>query len=421
MILPSIDLRRGRAVQLRSGKEQVLDAGPPEPWLQRFSRVGEVAVVDLDAALGEGDNRALIRTLCRQAPCRVGGGIRDLEAARATLDAGATKVVLGTKANPELLRALPQDRVVAALDAEDGEVVIDGWRRRTGQRVVERLRALRDTVSGFLVTCVEREGRMTGLDLDYVKALRAAAGDRELVFAGGVASPADVAALHDLGVDAQVGMALYTGAFSAAEGLIATLQEQPQGLWPTVVCDELGRALGLCWSSAKSLRVALEEGRGVYQSRRRGLWRKGETSGNTQELVRVEVDCDRDALRFVVRQRGAGFCHLGDEACWGAGRGLGALPARIRAAADAVEERSYTRRLLADPGFLRAKLLEEAGELAAARGRADVAHEAADLLYFAAVAMQRAGTSFADVDRELELRSRRITRRSGAAKAEAEL
>ena len=421
MILPSIDLRRGRAVQLRSGKEQVLDAGPPEPWLQRFARVGEVAVVDLDAALGEGDNRALIRSLCQQAPCRVGGGIRDLEAARAVLDAGATKVVLGTKANPELLRALPRERVVAALDAEGGEVVVDGWRRRTGQRVVERLRALQDTVSGFLVTCVEREGQMTGLDLDYVKALRAAAGDRELVFAGGVATPADVAALHELGVDAQVGMALYTGAFTAAEGLIATLQEQPQGLWPTVVCDELGRALGLCWSSAKSLQVALEEGRGVYQSRRRGLWRKGEASGNTQELVRVEVDCDRDALRFVVRQRGAGFCHLGDEACWGAGRGLGALPARIRAAADAREERSYTRKLLGDPGFLGAKLLEEAGELAAARGRADVVHEAADLLYFAAVAMQRAGASFADVDRELELRSRRITRRPGAAKAEAAL
>ncbi|MCK5944517.1 MAG: phosphoribosyl-ATP diphosphatase, partial [Planctomycetes bacterium] len=301
MILPSIDLRRGNAVQLRCGVEPVLDAGDPRPWLDRFSRVGETAVVDLDAALGEGDNRALVRELCRRAPCRVGGGIRDLDTARELLDAGATRVVLGTMAQPELLRQLPRERVVAALDACDGEVVVDGWRTRTGAGIAERMAELRPFVSGFLVTFVEREGRMVGLDLDRVKAVKRAAGDRELVFAGGVATPADVAALDAIGVDAQVGMALYTEAFTVADALIATLPAPSGGLWPTVVTDEGGAALGLCWSSADSLRVALDEGRGVYQSRSRGLWRKGETSGNTQQLLRVERDCDGDALRFVVR------------------------------------------------------------------------------------------------------------------------
>lgn len=419
MILPSIDLRGGNAVQLRSGVELVLDAGDPRPWLQRFARVGEVAVVDLDAALGEGDNRTTIRELCRTAPCRVGGGIRDLETARDLLDAGATRIVLGTMAKPEILRELPRHRVVAALDAYDGEVVVDGWRTRTGASIGERMRELAPYVSGFLVTFVEREGRMVGLDLDRVKALKEAAGDRELVFAGGVASPEDVATLDRLGIDAQVGMALYTEVFSVGDALVATLKQTDNGLWPTVVTDELGTALGLSWSSAESIRMALAEGCGIYQSRRRGIWRKGESSGNTQKLLRVEVDCDRDALRFVVRQQGDGFCHLDTDGCWGDVDGLPALPGRIaRAAADAAPG-SYTRKLLDDRDWLRAKLVEEAGELADADTRAEAVHEAADLLYFATVAMQRAGVSYAEVGRELDLRARKVSRRGGAAKQEA--
>ena len=419
MILPSIDLRRGNAVQLRCGVEPVLDAGDPRPWLDRFSRVGETAVVDLDAALGEGDNRALVRELCRRAPCRVGGGIRDLDTARELLDAGATRVVLGTMAQPELLRQLPRERVVAALDACDGEVVVDGWRTRTGAGIAERMAELRPFVSGFLVTFVEREGRMVGLDLDRVKAVKRAAGDRELVFAGGVATPADVAALDAIGVDAQVGMALYTEAFTVADALIATLPAPSGGLWPTVVTDEGGAALGLCWSSADSLRVALDEGRGVYQSRSRGLWRKGETSGNTQQLLRVERDCDGDALRFVVRQHGRGFCHLETDTCWGDRTGVTALVDRVARAAAAARPGSYTRKLLDDRGWLRAKLVEEADELADAASPPEVIHEAADLLYFAAVAMQRAGVDLADVGRELDRRALRVSRRGGARKQEA--
>ncbi len=416
MILPSIDLQRGHAVQLRSGKELVLDAGDPWPWLERFARVGEVAVVDLDAALGTGEHRELIHSMCARAPCRVGGGIRSVEVALDYLDAGATKVVLGTMAQPAILRELPKDRVVAALDAEHGEVVVDGWRTRTGVSVHERIAELRPYVSGFLVTFVEREGRLLGLDLDAVAALREAAGDAELVIAGGVASPNDVAALDRLHCDAQVGMALYQGVFHEADALAALL---PAGeLWPTVVCDERGTALGLAWSDAESLRVALREGRGVYRSRRRGLWHKGNTSGAHQELLRVDLDCDRDALRFLVRQHGAGFCHQHTWTCWGEAQGLTALARRLAAAAAGDDVGSYTQKLLADPDWLAAKLREEAGELAAAAGREHVAAETADLLYFAAVALQRGGATLADVERQLDLRSRRVRRRPGLPKPE---
>ncbi|MBI1849963.1 MAG: phosphoribosyl-ATP diphosphatase, partial [Planctomycetes bacterium] len=122
MIIPSIDLMRGHAVQLVGGREKVLDAGDPRPIAERFALAGEIAVVDLDAALGHGSNTATIRDLLRMAPCRVGGGVRSVEAALEWLDAGATRVVLGTAATPEVLEKLPRDRVIAALDAIDGEV-----------------------------------------------------------------------------------------------------------------------------------------------------------------------------------------------------------------------------------------------------------------------------------------------------------
>ena len=140
MIIPSIDILGGQTVQLVGGREHALDAGDPRPIARRFAVAGEVAVVDLDAAIGSGSNTALIRDLLALAPCRVGGGIRDVATAIEWLDAGAAKVVLGTAATPEVLRELPRERVVAALDARDGEVVVRGWREGTGDSILERMR-----------------------------------------------------------------------------------------------------------------------------------------------------------------------------------------------------------------------------------------------------------------------------------------
>src|SRR5207302_1216386 len=130
------------------------------PGLEELAVAGEVAVIDLDAALGRGSNAELIREMVRRTPCRVGGGIRDLAAARAWLDAGAAKIMIGTAATPELCGALPRERVIAAVDADKGQVVVDGWRRETGVPVLERIRALAPFVGGFLFTQVEREGAM---------------------------------------------------------------------------------------------------------------------------------------------------------------------------------------------------------------------------------------------------------------------
>lgn len=417
MIVPSIDLMDGNAVQLIGGAEKAIDAGDPRPIADRFGLVGEVAVIDLDAALGQGSNESMIRELLERAPCRVGGGIRDVETAVRWLDAGARKVILGTAARPEILRDLPRDRVIAALDARDGEVVTEGWTKGTGATVEDRIEELRGYVGGFLVTFVEREGWMQGLPLDRIGRLVSLAGTARLTVAGGVRTAEDVAAADGLGADAQVGMALYTGAFDLADGFCAPLRsDRSDGLWPTVVTDPSGRALGLTYSSIESVRTAIEERRGVYYSRSRDeIWRKGESSGDVQELLGVAVDCDRDALRFTVRQQG-GFCHLGATTCFGEMTGLGALDRTVGGRMENAPAGSYTRRLRDEPGLLASKLIEEAGELAESSTRGHAAAEAADLIYFATVAARIRGASLEDIERCLDERALTLTRRAGDAK-----
>src|SRR5213596_724152 len=418
MIVPSIDVMGGRAVQLRCGRELVLDGGDPMERLEQFAVAGEVAVVDLDAALGRGSNEELIRQMVRRAPCRVGGGIRDLDAARAWLDAGAAKIVIGTAASPELCSALPRERVIAAVDAERGQGVVDGWRTATGVSVLDHVRALTSFVGGFLFTQVEHEGAMGGFDL---RAVAAAAGTARLTAAGGITTAAEIAELDKIGADAQVGMALYTGRLSLGDAVAAPLAKPLAGeVWPTVVCDEEEHALGLVWSTRESLAKAVAERRGIYWSRsRQALWEKGATSGNTQQLMRVDPDCDRDALRFIVRQHGAGFCHLERRSCWPADFDLGVLARMIAERAARPERGSRTVKLLSDPSLLAAKLLEEAGELGLADGRAAVVHETADVLYLALVALVRAGGTLADVVAELGRRHGAVTRRPMAAKVGA--
>lgn len=421
MIVPSIDLMGGRAVQLEGGEALKIDAGDPRPLAADFSRVGEIAVIDLDAARGEGDNRRLVEELVSAYPCRVGGGIRDYDTAVRLLDAGARKLILGTAATPDLLSRLPRDRVIAALDARNGEVVVEGWRTRTGASVADRIRELAPYVGGFLVTTVEREGRMAGADLamagDILRSARECREDLRVTWAGGVSNAAEVAELDRLGADAQVGMALYSGKLSLAEAFTAPLaSDRPDGLWPIVVCDEAGIALGLVWGDAESVAESLKRGRGVYRSRTRGLWEKGASSGNTQDLVRIEVDCDRDALRYVVRQNGGGFCHLGTRTCFGPDWGLGTLDRTIRSRHESSPPGSYTHRLFTEPGLLAAKIREEAAELAEAEGSVRAAEEAADLLYFALVKLRAEGASLAEVERVLDRRALKVVRRPGNAK-----
>ena len=412
MIIPSIDLQSGNAVQLIGGEEKALDAGDPRPLATRYGRVGEIAVIDLDAALGDGDNRSTIEDLIRITPCRVGGGIRSVEAAVDWLDRGAQKIILGTAAKPEILKQLPPERVIIALDAKHGEVVVEGWRKTTGRGVIERIRELQGLADNFMVTFVEREGRLGGTDLAFAKEIKEVAGDADVTIAGGVTTSEEVAALDRIECDAQIGMALYTGKLDLAEAFTAPLKsDRPDGLWSTVVVDERGVALGFCFSDLASVTAALDRGMGIYHSRSRGLWVKGESSGATQELIRIDADCDRDCLRFTVRQAEPGFCHLDTRTCWGDDRGLSRLMRCLEARRKAAPSGSYTARLFEDRELLGAKLREEADELATAPDRDNAIHEAADVLFFTLTSLAAQGVALEEVEALLDQRALKVTRR----------
>ena len=186
-------------------------------------------------------------------------------------------------------------------------------------------------------------------------------------------------------------------------------------LIPTVVTDESGVALGLVYSSEESVGEALRTQTGVYQSRKRGLWYKGASSGDTQELVRISLDCDNDALRFVVKQKGR-FCHLEQFGCFGDLKGVPKLEQTLRSRKESAPEGSYTARLFSDEKLLRAKIMEEAEELCNAKTPGEVAFEAADLIYFALTKAVAAGASLADIEKSLDGKSWKVKRRKGDAK-----
>ncbi|KAL2130123.1 hypothetical protein VTI74DRAFT_6885 [Chaetomium olivicolor] len=191
--------------------------------------------------------------------------------------------------------------------------------------------------------------------------------------------------------------------------------DRPDGLIPTVVVDEQDIALGLVYSSEESVGEALKTQTGVYQSRKRGLWYKGATSGDTQELIRISLDCDNDALKFVVRQKGR-FCHLEQSGCFGDLKGIAKLEKTLLSRKQSAPAGSYTARLFSDEKLLRAKIMEEAEELCDAKTPQEVAFEAADLIYFALTRAVSAGVTLADIEKSLDAKSYKVKRRTGDAK-----
>lgn len=408
MIVPSIDIIDGKAVQLRQGKEFVLESErDPVDLAREFNRYGEVAVIDLDNAMGKGNNRELIEQICKVADVRVGGGIRDVETGRVLLRAGAKSLIVGTKASPEFLSQFPADRVIVALDHVNGEVVDKGWTNSTGESIWDRATRLEAYCAGFLVTFVEAEGGLGGLPAstasEVVTRLK-----RHVTVAGGIATTAEVADISALGADVQVGMALYKGLVDPVEAVVQSINfdTNGNGMVPTIVQDGNGQVLMLAYSSKESLTRALREGKGIYYSRsRQELWEKGLTSGSTQRLVSCRVDCDRDTLLFRVEQTD-GACHRGVYSCFGQSTAakqfsVGQLFDVLKQRKADMPEGSYSATLFKDRRKLLKKLMEEAHEVCTFESRANLTWEIADLLYFASLLAVDEGVSWADIECEL--------------------
>jgi phosphoribosyl-ATP pyrophosphohydrolase/phosphoribosyl-AMP cyclohydrolase len=427
MVIASIDVQGGKVVQLRQGRDLVLQRDNPAELAFEFDRYGEIAIIDLDAAMGKGSNLEMIKPLLRKAECRVGGGIRSVEQAKELVSLGAKRIIVGSSCfrkdrgfavNTAFLEsfsgALGKQRVIVAVDAMHSEsapsgyeIVVDGWKTRTGIDLVEAAKAAEPFVSEFLFTCVDREGTMTGIDFEPVKLLRAALSSR-ITAAGGISSLEEIEALAEMGCDVQLGMALYTGKVKLADAFVRSLNwKKGDGLLPVIVQSPAGQVLMTGFAGREAVAETFARGKVCFHSRTKGrLWMKGETSGNTLELVRLRADCDRDAVLATAAPLGP-VCHTGDFSCFQADRRYtweflqSIIAERLRNPAPG----SYTAAL--DDELVREKIREEADELCTAKTHDEVVWEAADLLYFATVLMTRKGVSAGEVLDELDRRHKK--------------
>jgi phosphoribosylformimino-5-aminoimidazole carboxamide ribotide isomerase len=219
MLIPSIDLMGGKIVQLVQGKTKTLEFDNAEEWIARFSGFPLVQLIDLDAAMGSGDNADLRNLILRRLPCQLGGGIRSIAAAQGAMEAGARRVILGSvlasegkinvSAARDFAREVGSDRLVFAIDSRGGKVAINGWKQTTEITPMQLVAEFETFCTAFLHTHIETEGSMKGIPMDPVRQLRAATG-KQLIVAGGISTQEEIATLHSMGVDAVVGMALYT-------------------------------------------------------------------------------------------------------------------------------------------------------------------------------------------------------------------
>ena len=224
MIIPCIDLMEGKAVQLIQGSKKALEADYRE-LISRFKGF-TVHVIDLDAAMGKGSNKDIIRDICSELKCRVGGGIRTVGKAREIISLGADKIIVGSQAFSEdginhdfldeLDKEIGKDRVIVAVDSKQGKIVIKGWKQATGLDVLDAIKELEGYCSGFLYTYVDKEGMMEGTDIGTLEKLRKLTSN-EITAAGGISSTEEVRKLEKLNINSALGMALYTGKINLEE------------------------------------------------------------------------------------------------------------------------------------------------------------------------------------------------------------
>ena len=220
MLIPSIDLMGGKIVQLVQGERKALEFDDFSEWIERFRKFPIVQVIDLDAAMGSGSNAELVKELCSQLPCQVGGGLRSLEKARAMVTSRARRVIIGsslfasgglnTQFAKELADELGAERLIFSVDSRAGFISVKGWKQSTRLRPTDAMSQLGPFCSAFLYTHIDTEGLMQGFPFEILTDLRSAT-NRNLIVAGGITTREEIERLDQMGIDAVVGMAIYTG------------------------------------------------------------------------------------------------------------------------------------------------------------------------------------------------------------------
>ncbi|EGO01957.1 hypothetical protein SERLA73DRAFT_120609 [Serpula lacrymans var. lacrymans S7.3] len=328
----------------------------------------------------------------------------DIDQVISSLDSGSEKAIVPISLAKVSVGIVPANRLLLSLDVASVSAVSD---------------SVRNAVSGVLLITPTS-------DVDLISSVsRFFVGSSIHVLSHDPPSTSTIRKLAAIGATLVLSSSQLTLSSSSdskiniADAFLAPIQsDRPDGLFPTVVTSLLqnNRSLGLVYSSRESVKESILTGKGVYHSRKHGIWRKGETSGATQDVIRIRTDCDADALEYSVVQHGSGFCHLNRPSCFGDLGGLAALEDTIRSRLEDAPEGSYTRRLFNDHDLLKSKIMEEADELCRAETKEEIAFEAADLTYFSLTRCIAAGVSIADIERSLDHKAKKIIRRPGHAK-----
>jgi phosphoribosyl-ATP pyrophosphohydrolase/phosphoribosyl-AMP cyclohydrolase len=456
MVISSIDIQGGKVVQLKQGEELVLQRDNAQELAAEFYRYGEIAVIDLDAAMGKGSNLEMIKPLLRKAECRVGGGIKTPQQAQELVSFGAQKIIVGSGAFRDpakkgagiaggefavnisfletMSKKIGRERLIVAVDARNGEIVVDGWKTPTGLNLVETAKLVEPFAGELLFTCVEREGTMTGIDLAPARKLRESV-SCQITVAGGISTLAEIEEIAALGCDVQLGMALYTRKINLADAFIISLNwkkgsggapplaTNPSGsplpppavatapatppMLPVIVQSADGQVMMTGFTDKEALAETFKRGNVCFHSRTRNkLWMKGENSGNVLNLIKMRADCDRDALLAIAEPAGP-VCHTGAWSCFANNRDY-----TLQFLQNIIQERfrnpapgSYTATL--DDELVREKVMEEAKELCEAKTHDEIIWEASDLFYFSTVLMTKAGVTIQEILDELDRRHKK--------------
>lgn len=402
MIIPSIDLMDGKAVQLEQGAKKILEREDVLALATEFRKYGEIAVIDLNAALGTGNNFALIQEICKIAPCRVGGGIRTLEKGNQIMQAGARKIIIGTAASVDFLQQFPKSRIIVALDSRGGKVATHGWQKTTTMDLLDQIEKFEPYCSEFLCTNIDREGLLQGIDKEYVRQIRAKT-SAKLTIAGGITTIEEVQFLETQQCNSQIGMAIYTNQMALSDLFIAQLDfPKMQGLIPTIVQDHRNQVVMFAYSSQESLVKTFKTGMAWYYSRsRKKLWMKGETSENTQAFQGARYDCDRDCLLFHVVPKGDS-CHVDQYSCFGEKNfTLQDTFEIIKKRMENPLPNSYTSKILQNENKIKEKIQEEALEVINYQNEGNLIWEIADLFFFVMILMNRKQITLQDIENEL--------------------
>jgi len=418
--IPTLDISNGQAVLVRHGQVYQILGDPMEK--AKFISIGtHFQIVDIDAAMGTGSNKELIKKIVQQYPCYVGGGIRTYQDAIDFLNSSARRVIIST-AIDTLITQIPKERLIVAFDVDkDNNVFSKGRTDKMSENLFQLIDKYGNSIDMMTITFHHAEGTCQGIPYDQVKEIKNYITQKnfniKLVCAGGIATIIQIDKLIRLDVIPQFGSGFWNGMFTLGDIFQCISTYCLEKKWvsfnsvkliPTIVQSIDGQVLGLVFSTPETLKLSLDSRVATFYSRDQNqIWIKGATSGNYHRVYAVHYCCDGTSIRFVVD--GNMFCHLGTKSCFGhtdpSRASLKSIQSNVQEKLKNANLNSYTQKLLNEPFKINSKILEESQELVCATKQDDVVYETADLLYFTLMNLEKHGINIQSVENELIKRS----------------